>query len=268
MRGWDDAATWVGEGLRREVFYFGPAEEPLYGSLYSAAEPTRPFGVVICPSWGIEADRTARLSHGIALAAARIGGAGFVYSHAGHGDSHGDLHGATMDVLADSAVRAAEAARERRPQLSWFYAGIVLGGSVAFLAQRRTGLADRLLLVQPALRPSEYFEWLARSANRVTLGPGRVENMAHAYPLPQRILERGEEEDEAVRAALAEFAGEGTVVRCARPDPDPLVPATFEHVVVDASWRFGVKDCPKLEAAAGEWLRRSGFAPTAVAGSA
>jgi alpha/beta superfamily hydrolase len=256
MADWSDMAAWHGQGLCREVFYFGPAGERLYGSLYSAEAPSRPLGIVVCPSWGVEADRTERLSHGMALAMARTGGAGLVFHYPGHGDSQGDLRRATMDTLVAAAGAAVHEAARRRPDVTWFFAGLMLGASVACRAQEATEPANRLLLVQPALRPSEYFERLARSVREVTLSDGRVESIAYGYPLPAGLREAGPEEDALVARALARFDGDGAVVRCAKPPPDPAVPAQFEEVVASASWRFGVKDYPDLDAAVTGWLDR------------
>ncbi|HEX3174208.1 MAG TPA: hypothetical protein VHQ43_08325 [Solirubrobacterales bacterium] len=258
MRTWEDAATWRGAGLRREVFFFGPAEAPLYGSLYSA-EPLRGGpGVLVCASWGYEADRTARLSHYVALSAARGGGAGMVFHYPGYGDSHGpSLAETTLDALADAAASALEEGARRCPQLAWFPAGLMVGAAVACLAQRVSPVAaNRLLLVQPALSPEAYFARLAKSTQRVTLGPGRIRDMSFAYPLPAKILAAGPQADASLHEALAAFDGDGAVVRCARPPLDAPVPPGLEELVVDGSWRFGTQDYPALEHGVGEWLAR------------
>jgi len=256
MNRWGDAATWVGEGLHREVFYFGPEKSRLYGSLYSAEPLSRHVGVVVCPSWGYEADRTERLAHRIALTAAQVGGAGMIFHYPGHGDSHGaSLADATLDSLADAAACAIEEAARRRPAIAWFPVGLMIGAAVACIAQRRSALAtDRLLLVQPELSPSAYFGRLAKSAQRVTLGSGRINEMSFAYPLPPKVLAAGTDSDAQVLDALDRFAGDGVVVRYANPPSDGTVPDTFTCLTVDGSWRFGAKDYPALELGIEEWL--------------
>ncbi len=257
MSRWDDAAAWSGGGLRREVFFFGAEPDQLYGSLYSAQSPSRPDGVVVCASWGYEADRTERLAHHVALSAARLGGAGFVFHYPGHGDSHGAFLGdATMESLARAGAAAIEEASRRRPEVAWFAGGLMIGAAIACLAQHLAPTAGkRLLLIQPALSPSVYFAGLAQSTQRVTLGPGRIRDMSFAYPLPKRILEAGPEADRPVREALAAFDGEGTVVRCATPVGDDPLLERFGEVTVEGAWRFGMKDCPSLEGGVVEWLR-------------
>jgi alpha-beta hydrolase superfamily lysophospholipase len=242
MSKWDDAAAWAGDGLRREVFYFGPDEARLYGSLYSAESPSRSDGVLICASWGYEADRTERLAHRIALTAARLGGAGMIFHYPGYGDSHGEaLAEATLDSLAQAAALALTEASQRRPQLAWFPAGLMVGSAIACLAQRLAPAVGRLLLVQPSLSPSAYFATLAKSAQRVSLGPGRIAEMSFAYPLPRAILAAGPGADLPVREALSEFAGDGTVIRCAKPGIDPPAPERFDELTVEGSWRFGMQ---------------------------
>lgn len=254
MSGWSDAATWVGEGLRREVFFFESRGRDLYGSLYAAKAPSRPFGVVVCPSWGVEAARMERFSHGIALELARRGGAGLVFHYPGYGDSYGDLEHATMDLLTAAAVDATAEAYRRRPDAQWILAGMMLGGSVASLAQREAGV-DRLLLVQPALRPSEYFGKLARSAKRIPLPSGGSAETAFGFALPREIVAVGTESDADVETALAGFRGDGAVIRYADGDCAGL-PNGFEQVSAEGSWRFGAMDYPELERATIDWLDR------------
>ncbi len=257
MSNWAEAGTWTGEDLHREVFFFGPPEGRLYGSLYSAAAPSRGEGVLVCPSWGYEADRTERLAHFIALTAARLGGAGMVFHYPGYGDSHGaSLADATMGSLALAAVAALAEAAGRRPGLAWFPAGLMLGATVALLAAESAPVS-RLLLVQPALSPHAYFAALEKSAERDALGPGRIGRMAFAYPLPDAILAAGEEADAPVRAALSRFGGDGAVVRHEAPAPAAPLPGRFAELTVEGHWRFGSKDCPALERGVAEWLRTS-----------
>jgi alpha/beta superfamily hydrolase len=254
---WGDMGTWVGEGLRREAFFFESGGERLYGSLYAAASPSRPDGVAICNSWGFEGNQGDRTMHLLALAAARAGGAGLTFHYPGFGDSYGDLATATLETLAGAAADAVAEGSRRLPGTSWTLAGLMLGASVAALAAERAG-ADRLLLVQPALQPSRYFQRLARSARRAAVRvPARAGN-AYGYPLPQRIVDAGGAADAAVATALADFAGIGTVVRYAAPEIGDPLPASFEQIVLPGTWRFGSNQDPEIARAAGEWFARAG----------
>jgi alpha/beta superfamily hydrolase len=263
MSRWRDASTWTGDGLRREVFFFHSGGRELYGSLYASTAPSRPFGVVACGSWGVEADRTDPLVRSVALSMARLGGAGLVFHYPGYGDSYGDLAEVGLADLNEAAVDAVEEASRRRPGVAWILAGFMLGAAVACLAQRRAGV-ERLLLVQPALRPGAYFGRLAggaplaigNGASGETMTVDAAMGMAYGYPIPARIADRAAEADAAVDAALAAFAGEGAVVGQASHDGQDSTPAGFERVEAPGRWRFGSREHPGLGAAAVEWLDR------------
>lgn len=254
MGRWSDTATWTGDGLRREVFFFPSGGVELYGSLYASAAPTREFGVVVCGSWGAEADRSDPMAHDIALATARLGGAGLVFHYPGFGDSYGDLAAVTTDALVTAAADAAAEAARRSAATEWLLAGYTFGASIACLARPLVD-ARGLLLLQPALRPSAYFERLTRRAGPRGPGAGKA-RIAFGYPIPERIVDRGAVADAAVEAALAEYQGGGAAIRYEAPvdqAPFPL-PETLEQIAVPGRWRFGARYQHELLAAATEWL--------------
>jgi hypothetical protein len=261
MSRWADAATWTGEGLHREVFFFRSRGERLYGSLCRAPSPSRRDGIVICPSWGVEADRSNQLMHGLAFAMAKLGGAAFVFHYPGYGDSEGDLTASSMESLAAAATDALGEAERRMPDRDWTLAGFTLGASVACLVQRGKP-ACNLLLLQPELRPGAYFSEIARKAQRSAFGKD-LERLAFGYPAPPAILDRAAEADEAVAAALAEFDGEGFSAHYGSPELPDLLPERFERVSIAGTWRFGSRRQPGLQRAAVEFLRARSF----VAGS-
>jgi hypothetical protein len=251
---WGDTGSWVGDDLRREVFFFASGGEQLYGSIYAPAAPPTGAGVAICNSWGYEANQADQPMQRLALERARAGGVGLIFHYPGFGDSQGDLAAASMEALARAAVDAVEEGSRRLPGMRWTLAGLMLGASVAALAASPAAV-DRLLLIQPALRPSIYFARLERSAKRAAVRvPARAGN-AYGYPVPRRILEGGATSDAAVAGALGEFGGEGVVVRYAEPAADEAVPAGFEDVVVPGTWRFGARQRADLALAAERWMR-------------
>jgi len=260
---WSDAGAWQGDGLRREVFFFESGGCELYGSLYAAAEPSRPIGLLACNSWGVEADRSEPLLRAAALAMARHGGASLVFHYPGYGDSFGDLADLDMSDHSRAASDALEHASRRHPGLEWILAGFMLGASVAALPACRTGV-ERLLLVQPELRPGAYFRRLATTVTPLAPGPspremmeaGTASGMAYGYPVPRRILDRGDEADATVAAALAEFKGEGTAIRRSEPAGLEQVPTRFRRIDVPGVWRFGTQNHPELADATVEWLDR------------
>jgi hypothetical protein len=252
---WSQAARWTGDGLRREVFFFESGGVRLYGSLYAAAEPVRPVGVVVCPSWGNEADRGDRLAHGLACGMADLGGAGLVFDYPGYGDSEGDPAAVTMDALAVAASNACAAGAARFPDAAWIVAGLMFGASVACLGAARAA-AGGLLLVQPSLSPSAYLDRVQGSARRSNLSGEIRERVAFGYALPRGLDEAGPELDASVAAALETFRGRGACVRYAdtpKRDPDP---EQLELVEAPGRWRFGAKAYPELAAAARGWLDR------------
>jgi hypothetical protein len=257
-----DGDVWVGEGLRREVFFFDSRGVRLYGSLFAAVEISQPFGVVACNSWGVEADRADPLQRSVALEMARRGGAGLVFHYPGYGDSYGDLAALDLTGLTEAAIDAHAEAARRCPDVAWTLAGFMLGAAVACLAQQHVGV-ERLLLVQPTLRPGGYFQWLSERTQPIAPGPsprellkvGTTPGMAYGYPIPRRIAESAAEADMAVDAALGAFDGGGAVVRQEKPAADP-VPGRFEEIEVPGTWRFGSLDHSQLAKGAVGWLDR------------
>ena len=260
MSRWSDASSWVGDGIRREVFFFESAGERLYGSLYAPAASSPPFGVLFCNSWGYEGDQGNRFIHPAGLAAAEAGVAAAGFQYAGFGDSGGDLERATMDDLTTAALDALAEVSRRSPGTAWILTGLMLGASVAALATARGARAERLLMVQPALRPGRYFARLRRVAQRAAAGSADGEGHAFGYPLPASMLESAAAADAAVERALKDFGGEGTVVRYEVPERIEGVPERFEDICAPGAWRFGSQDLnhrdPALVSATLQWLRR------------
>lgn len=249
--------TWVGEGLRREVFFFRSGSARLYGSVYAADPPTGDRGVVVCNSWGYEANQSDVTVHTMALAVARAGGAAMTFHYPGFGDSEGDLEATTMGTLVEAATDALGEAADRCPGMSWALAGLMFGAPVAALAARRAPV-ERLLLVQPVQRPSFYLSRLERSAERAAKRvPARVNN-AYGYPLPRRMLDVAEAIDADMRAALMDFDGTGVVVRFEKPPLEAEALERFEQVTVPGGWRFGNRQSPLLAQSAADWLQNIG----------
>lgn len=262
MSRWADAAEWFGEGLRREVFYFDSGAQPLYGSLYVAAEPSQALGLVACSSWGTEADRSEPLVRSVAIRMALLGGAGMVFHYPGYGDSYGDLASVGLEDLTAAARDALGEASRRCAGFSWIFAGFMLGASVASLAHREADV-ESLLLVQPELRPGSYFHRLGRRREGLPVGgggeriaAGEAEGTAYGYPLPSRIVADPDKADAAVVSALGAFEGGGAEVRHLEPDREgPSLPGVV-RVDVPGRWRFGARSSPGLSEAACEWLER------------
>jgi pimeloyl-ACP methyl ester carboxylesterase len=250
---WGDTERWVGEDLRREAFFFASGGGRLYGSLYAAAQGDAASGVAICNSWGFEGNQCDRTMHRLALEVARGGGAALIFHYPGFGDSPGEPAETTMEALTEATADAVAEASRRLPGTSWTLAGLMFGAAVAALAAQRAAV-ERLLLVQPELQLSRYFARLERSARRAAVRvPARAGN-AYGYPLPHRILAAAAEIDAAVAQALADFDGQGAVVRYAEPPGSEAVPTRFEDVTMEGRWRFGARQSPYLAETAARWL--------------
>ncbi|MFL5515973.1 MAG: hypothetical protein ACJ8DJ_07445, partial [Gemmatimonadales bacterium] len=232
--------------VRREVFLFESGGEQLFASLYASARPSRPAGVVVCPSWGIEANRMFGLVHGLVHRAAELGGAGLVFHYPGYGDSTGRLASVTMEDLAAAAIDATADASRREPGLEWGFAGVRLGAAVAALA-RRTARVRQLLLVQPALDPASYFEEVLAKRRRATLGRDGATRFAFGYPVPEALLRVGPSITSSVSSELGSLDGEnGLVVHYRTPAASWPGLERFDRITVAGRWRFGLKDYPAL----------------------
>ncbi len=262
MSRWGESESWVGENLRREAFFFPSRGDELYGSAYAPPSSDPPLGMVFCNSWGFEGNQASRIGHWVSYGLALAGAVGFSFHYPGFGDSHGDLAAATLDRLAAAAVDAAGEAARRFPGTRWVLVGPMLGASVAALAADRGAQAERLVLVQPALRPSEYFERLERASRRSLGNPPSAQGYAYGYPLGEALLESAAAGDAAVDAALGGFDGDGIAIAYETPADLPGVPSRFEQRRAPGVWRFGKEDTPELIRATSAWLRKeSGMLP-------
>lgn len=254
MGRWDEIDSWAGEGLRREVFFFECGGTELFGSLYAAEPLSHDLGVAICNSWGVEADQASRLVHPLALSLAQAGGAAVVFHYPGFGDSGGEPEAATMEAMADAATAALREGRRRVPDAAWMLAGVMLGAAVACMALDRAE-PEALLLVQPALQPSEYFDRLTRKAKRAAALRRSGDGTVFGYPASEALLRSAAEADAAVAAALDRFEGPGAVVRYSSPGGTDEVPERFDQISVEGTWHFAARDNSKLGRAAAEWLK-------------
>jgi alpha/beta superfamily hydrolase len=251
--GWNQAATWADGQVRREVLFFESGGEQLYGSLFAAESPTRPVGLVICSSWGIEAHRMGTLIAKLAHKAAQKGGAAFAFHYPGFGDSTGRSDSLTMEQLAIAAVDAVAQASSRQPGFAWGLAGVRLGASIAALAARRARSAS-LLLVQPALDPNAYFEDISAMARRASLGTSEAPDFAFGYPIPQPI---GQSLAAKVSGELVHFDGNSAIaVHHESPPIDHRGLGRFERIIVPGTWQFGLKAYQELKDGALAGLRR------------
>jgi hypothetical protein len=236
---WASASSWTEGRPRRSACYFHSRGSELFGSLYDGAGPCR-LGVIVCSSWGFEADHARNLAHDAALAVSRHGGAAMLFHYPGYGDSCDPGEPATFETMVAAAVDAAACARDCRPDVEWSFLGLMLGASIAALASVSAGI-ERLLLVQPELDPEAYFANLRHRARRGTLGMVDANQLVFGYPVP--VVFDGA--SGWVRESLRVFRGRGTVIRY--ESSAITVPDGFEEIGVPGRWSFGAKRHQELE---------------------
>ena len=110
---WVNASTWSDDAIQREVFFFGSAGDSLFGSLFCARQPRHRIGLIVCYSWGPEAEGLQPIYQGLSEGMARRGGASLEFHPPGHGDSGGRPDEVTMRRLVDAAVDARREAGRR-----------------------------------------------------------------------------------------------------------------------------------------------------------
>jgi hypothetical protein len=240
---WAEAGVWAASGLRREVLFFRSGPDRLYASLYASDSP-RSFGVVICPSWGVDMIRGQSLAHAVARGLAESGGAGLVFHWPGHGDSEGLPETATMPRLGDAAVDAVATAH-RMIDGDWGLVGVGVGAHPASEAAASEGVPV-LLLLQPAVDLAAHFSRLRRAARGASPG------WASGHPLPNGVRSSAAAAD--LGEAMSRAVGRRAVMRYAAPEPERGPPGA-EMVTVRGDWRReAARGHPGLAAAALAWL--------------
>jgi hypothetical protein len=239
--------------VRREVFFFASGGEHLYGSLYASTRPRRPYGLVLCSSWGIDADRLKRLLSSLGLEMARMGGVGVLFDFPGYGDSSGVSEVVAIDDLVAATLGVAAEAAQRYPGTTWIFGGALLGASVAALGARAAG-AHHLLLLQPELDPASYVRLVVKKARRRTLGVGDSDKSAFGYPVPQKLLDG--HDAAVVSVSLERFEGRGAVIRYSEPPLSHPIREDFEVTSVPGTWTVAQKTYPELVGPALKWLDR------------
>lgn len=252
MSRWATAGTWTGEELRREVFYLPSGEHQVYGSLYVPRARARPYGIVICGSWGVEADRSHGVLRELALAGAGLGITATIFHYPGQGDSPGVMRDRTLSELTQAAVDAADRGSHQR-ELEWIFVGLRLGALVAVRAASQAGVPRRVLLLEPALAPAPYFAGLAKAARRATLGAPQREDLVFGYAVPPAIRD----EPQPLRGVTPMRSDEGAIVRYENANPvHPLI-RELELIERPGRWRFQHTAHPELLDAALGWLDRA-----------
>jgi hypothetical protein len=245
--------VWSGDGLKREVFFFPSGDAQIYGSIFASSPLRRPYGLVLCSSWGIDADRLKRLLPRLAVGMAEIGGVAMLFDFPGHGDSMGRGDLVTVRRLVATTRAALSRASERYPNVTWIVGGALLGASIAALTVAELS-AHHLLLLQPELDPPAYVKTVVRKARRRTMGVGDTEQTAFGYPIPLGVLNG--RDATLVTESLEAFHGRGAVVRFSDPPTPSRMPEQFEVHSVPGTWRVAQRTYSELVNPTLAWLDR------------
>ena len=252
MGTWTDVATWTGEGLRRELFFFPWSDVELCASFYGAEQPSRQ-GMLICPPWGFETSYARDLAHRVALSFARMGGCALVFDHPGHGDSGGEVEEVTFGRLTEAAAAALDEARARFNG-TWGVLGFRMGCAVACVIATDLDL-EPLVLVQPVLDPGAHFDETLDRSRRSSLERAHAEGIAFGVPISQVVREAGVQAAPQVRRALDAYRGQAVVIRHERPRLKDPLPEGVEDVVERGKWRSHTRKRPAIEERTLSWLR-------------
>lgn len=141
-----------GQGFTTSPFFLAGASGPLFSLHFAPRAGRARRGIVFCPPFGEEMNRSRR---SVALQARRMAASGIavlLVDPYGTGDSAGEFGEASLAVWLDDLRRAHTWLRETGCEATALW-GLRLGASLALLVAQTLGPAcDRLLLWQPVLK--------------------------------------------------------------------------------------------------------------------
>lgn len=154
-------------------FFFGPAEQRLYGVYHPPAPALRsPRQVLLCPPFGQEAVRTHLLYRLLAEQLARQGVHVMRFDYLGSGESAGtDTEGSLTRWRDDLLMAHEELGRRTRAQeTTWL--GCRLGATLAMLASAQGRAApQRIVLWEPVLDGASHLRELGEAHAQHTFDP-------------------------------------------------------------------------------------------------
>jgi uncharacterized protein len=152
----------MSSSTQREPLHFGALAEPLFGCYHAAS--IRRLGapaVLLCHPFGQEYIRSHRALSRLADMLAEAGLPTLRFDQYGCGDSPGDTEAGTVDRwVADIALAAAEL-RRRSGSKAIAVVGLRFGATLAWLASRRLGIVESMVLWQPVTDGRAYLSELA-----------------------------------------------------------------------------------------------------------
>lgn len=145
------------------AYFFGPAEEPLFGMLHTpAVDVSTTRGVVLCPPLGWEFMRTHWALRNLARLLANAGIHVLRFDYFGTGDSAGNAGDGSVDRWIEDVVTAASELSESVGTEHVSIVGVRLGATFAAVAASRAAAVDQVVLWDPVVRGREYLAALDR----------------------------------------------------------------------------------------------------------
>lgn len=184
------------ESIETTAYFFGPADEPLFGMHSSpSGRAVQDRAVLLCAPIGWEYMRTHWTMRKIARLVAADGFHALRFDYFGTGDSSGDRSEATLERwVADIAMAADELSQvSGRARIS--VVGVRLGATLAALAAARGLPIERLVMWDPVIQGTDYLRTLERmhtemiaqrNGRKVTTEVQGDELLGFPYPPPRR----------------------------------------------------------------------------------
>jgi len=242
-------------GVTHHGFFALSGDTRLYTALYLPTAPAT-VGVLVCPSWGLEANHLVVWSHRLAHDLAQKGLAAAVLQWPGTEDSEGEASEATLDSLVQAGVDTQRAVQQHCAPASWAVAGMRLGSAPAALLADAVD-ARSLLLVHPVLDLPAHFAALERNARRAQLGKTQLQGgWAHGHPSPAG-LQRAEDVARVAKSLEARRDRTAIVQYRQRGGAD-APPEGIRVIRVRGSWgQMRYVDHWRLRGSAVKWLTRA-----------
>ena len=160
-----------------EAFFFGGASSgspQLFGTTTAAARKEKAdFGVLVCPAFSEERQKTYRSTFLFAKELAHVGIPSMRFDYAGTGDSDGRLAGTTVGSMVADTVRAHQEAKSRLGVDKMVLLGIRLGAAIAVISADTIQDIDRLVLWNPIVSGKRFFRDLTRTEAMINLARKR-----------------------------------------------------------------------------------------------
>jgi pimeloyl-ACP methyl ester carboxylesterase len=236
------SSSFVRDGVEDRIFGFDSGDGRCRGVLHlPAGRPPRDSGFVLCHSYGEEFQTLRRLERSVARARAGRRVPVLRFDRRGFGDSTGSLAEASLERQLDdtrTAVdRLAAEVGTRQTGLIGARFGALLAGLLA-----GEGVADRLILMNPVLRGSQYLNHLIKQmrVTQLTATPSgppkqlrelladlRREGMLNiiGYPLYAHLYEAVEGVD--LTENVGNFRGEALVMHATKSESVPRPVTAF-----------------------------------------